>query len=433
MSPREQRLALVLVPIILVAVGAVLYFQVYRPIVKRHQNNIAALRKDVDEKEQRRVQSLNDKRRLERYRQQSLPLRSDLSADRREYTEFLTALALRSGFSQASTEIKSDPADTNSSPKMQGKKDPIYTVLPFSVKATGTIENLVDFMYYFYHTGLLHRIKGYTVNRPLIPANRVPTPGGDAAAPGAAPPAAATPGFGPGRNPFGPRQQSHDLDILIKIESLVVAGAEDRPVVLPVIDRRFVMADVISVLRHGPAGLALVPWAIGPMGPLGPQLLAQPKRDYDALAHRNIFFGRAPRTAAGEKEPGVFQFVYLTDITLDGRGSPAEASLYDRYNNHHFRHLRPERGFDQFKIADNEGDKQLVGRVLRMDTRDLIFQAHHSTGENSAPQEDKYYRIHVGQNLEEAMRRPLRAEEVKALKLVSDSVPDKKTVATPGG
>jgi hypothetical protein len=411
-------MAMVLGPILVMAAAALLYFQVYRPIVKRHQNNIAALRKDVDEREQRRVQSQNDKRRLDRYRQQSLPLRADLSADRREYSEFLTSLALKSGFSQANTEIKSDPADTNSSPKMLGKKEPIYSVLPFSVKATGTIENLVDFMYYFYHTGLLHRIKGYTVTRPLVPSVRLPTPGGDTAAPGAAIPGAMA---GPGRSPFGPRQQTQELDILIKVEALVVAGAEDRPVVLPVVDRRYVVADVISVLRGGPAGFALVPWLVGPTGPLGPQLLAQPKRDYEVLANRNIFFGKAPKAAAGEKEPGVFQFVFLTDITLKGRTSPAEAFLYDRYNNRQFR-LRAERGFDQFRVTDNDSDKQVAGKVVRMEERDVIFQV-----------DDKFYRIHVGQNLEDAMRRPLKADEIKELKLASEPVPDKKTAASPGG
>jgi len=125
--------------------------------------------------------------------------------------------------------------------------------------------------------------------------------------------------------------------------------------------------------------------------------LAQPTRDYRSITGKNIFFG--PGLTTEEKLPDyeVTRFVHLTDITSSDRRT--EAFLYDRYNNKRTR-LRASTGFDSFTIYDSAGSKVLNGKVVRIDNRDIIFEV-----------EEKYYVIHVGQNLDEAMRKPVATLE----------------------
>src|SRR5262249_40526191 len=116
-------------------------------------------------------------------------------------------------------------------------------------------------------------------------------------------------------------------------------------------------------------------------------------------AARDVFFGPAVAERRGEMVE-VARHVYLTDIVRNERR--ADAYLYDRYNNE-WTHLRASAAFDSFRVVGGDGRTRVDGRVVRVDERDVIFQA-----------DAKFYAIHVGQTLEEALARPLPPEEVKA-------------------
>jgi hypothetical protein len=58
-------------------------------------------------------------------------------------------------------------------------------------------------------------------------------------------------------------------------------------------------------------------------------------------------------------------------------------------------------GFDTFPMWDGK-----KGKVLRVDLRDVYVRV-----------DEKVYGIHIGQNLAEALKRPLSAKELKGLGL----------------
>ena len=75
------------------------------------------------------------------------------------------------------------------------------------------------------------------------------------------------------------------------IEALIVTGADKRSYLLPNFDRRLLALDVApGVFPHGP----LVLWTSVSPGLLSPGELAEPTRDYAAIARKNIFLGRPP-------------------------------------------------------------------------------------------------------------------------------------------
>jgi hypothetical protein len=176
----------------------------------------------------------------------------------------------------------------------------------------------------------------------------------------------------------GPQQAQGELDINLTAEALIVAGVQSRTRLLP---------------------------EISPTGPQGPGVLAEPARKYDAIATRDIFFGQPVQAPVDNVD--VTRFWYLTDITQNDRRT--EAFFYDRYGPKRTR-LRAEAGFDSFWIRDEQGDTKVRGKVIKIDRRDLVFKAN-----------DNYYSMHVGQSLEQALKSPLKASELKSLGLVAIS------------
>ena len=368
MTERERSLAMGVIGLIILGAFALLIQQFILSPLKRRDDAIAALKRDIDTRQQRIAQVYAEKPKLELWQKLSLP--SDVALARLEYEKYLSGLVRQSGFAAGAFTVTPQPADTKTSPTLPGKKEPIYVRLPFAVQARGEVGDLVEFLEKFYRTPLMQQVKSVTVQRPLTNT--------------------------------GPQQRPNDLDINLTIEALVLTGAENRGQLLPGPDPKAVVLDVFTVLQNGAAGLALIPGAVGPAGPLGPGLLAVPPRQYAAVAGKNIFFGPSTTETSTEKVD-VMQFVYLTDITRDD--SKTEAFIYDRYNNRKTR-LRASAGFDSFRILDGQGETLLRGTVVRIDDRDLLFQS-----------DGKYYSIHVGQNLDEALKHPLGPSELKELGL----------------
>src|SRR5207244_1945591 len=110
------------------------------------------------------------------------------------------------------------------------------------------------------------------------------------------------------------RQRANELTINMTVEALVLTGVDKRDHLLPGVDKHLLLQDVVTTLEGGPAGFALIPWAIGITGPLGPRHLAPEHREYAAIGGKNIFYGAAPVDRRRDSID-VTQFVYLSEIT----------------------------------------------------------------------------------------------------------------------
>jgi hypothetical protein len=363
--------------ILLAGVGLMVYQFIAAPLRDRSRT-IGRIKSEIAEKEARRDQILADKPKLELWRKQSLP--ADVGLARMDYEKYLQKLFKESGFE--GTTIIPGKLDSRTATTVPGKKEQSFTPLTFTVEVNGELADLVEFLEHFYRTPLLHEIKSMSISRPI---NNLPTQAG----------------------PAGPRfqqQPKNQLNVKMSIEALILHDADKRNELLPGVDRRLAAADILVTLCNAPSGFALMPWAVGPTGPAGPPILAVPSREYLSIAGKDIFFGSvaAPEVVASQADS--IENIYLTDITYSGKW---EAFLYVRFNNTKTR-LRASAGFDSFRIRNDKGEVLVQGKVVRIEDRDLIFQSG-----------DKYYSMHVGQNLEEVMRRPIDPSRLKELGLAS--------------
>jgi hypothetical protein len=384
MTVRERYLAMgVLGFITLAGVGLMVLQFIVSPLRDR-KHNMDRLEGEIAEKQAKIFSIQAEKPKMELWRKQSLP--ADINLARVEYEKFLRELFRQSGFEASSVSVIPKAVDTRNgllTAPGPGKKESAGTILTFAVDAQGEEGDLVEFLERFYRTPLLHQIKSMNITRPLTPL----------ANPGA---------------PMGfrsPQAAKNELKAVMNIEALVLRDADARNQLLPGIDRPMAGVDVLSTLCNGPGGVALVPWAMGPTGPLGPGVLATPSREYAAIAGKDIFYG-PPATEQVLEKLDTLEHVFLTDITYNGRW---EAFLYSRYNNAKTR-LRASAGFDAFRVRNDKGDTLVQGKVVRIEDRDLIFLSG-----------DKYYSMHVGQNLEEALRHPLAASQLKELGLTASA------------
>jgi hypothetical protein len=387
MTVRERFLAMGVLGFVTLAGAGLMVSQFIVSPLRERGRSIDKLKSDIAEKRDRIATVLAERPKLELWRKLSLP--ADIGLARLEYEKFLREMFRQSGFEASTFSVTPRPLETRAGLlTTPGKKDPTFTSMTFAVQATGELADLVDFMERFYRTPLLHQIKSLNITRPLTPSANV------AAAPG----------------PRLPQQPKRDLDITMNIEALVLREADSRNQLLPGVDRQLAGVDLVTTLCNGPAALALVPWSVSPTGPLGPGVLAASAREYPSIAGKDIFYGPPAAEQVVEKVDAT-EHVYLTDISFNGRW---EAFLYDRYNNSKTR-LRATAGFDSFRIRDSKGETLVQGKIVRIDDRDLYFRSG-----------DRYYAMHVGQNLEEALKHPLGASELKELGLNENKLETRK-------
>jgi hypothetical protein len=338
---------------------------------------VAQLEKDVQTRKDRKDQVLANLPKLERWKHQSLP--AEVNFARLEYEKYLTELLRESDFAAGSSSVTAKPVDNKTSPAIPGK-GPIYTKLAFTVQGRATLESLVKLLERFYRSGLLHQVRNLTIQRGLAPVT-------------------------PGQQQQQP-QRTRDLDITMTVEALVVAGGENRESLLPV-ERRLLSAEaaLLGAAPRGPAAAAVALALADPRGPLGPSSLAQPPRDYRAVAANNIFLGPPLQLSEPRDDVEVTRFVRLIDITHGERRT--EAFLYNRYTNQYYR-LRTTAGFDTFRVLDGENEAAVKGKVVKIEDRDVIVQV-----------DEKFYGIHMGQSLDEALRKALPGDRLKELGLTA--------------
>ena len=166
-----------------------------------------------------------------------------------------------------------------------------------------------------------------------------------------------------------------------------------------------------------PGGLALVPWALGPSGPLAKDKLDRAGVDYTKISRDNVFIGYQPpekKTTPKETNPNPnpvqptqkddengpdpLEFYRLIFISIqEGEG---EALLYSVYHDSE-KQLRSFGFKKDFYIYGQSGSKTLLkGRVLKIDFDGVYFQDLLST-------KTKTYFIRMDQTLKEAMEEPV--------------------------
>jgi hypothetical protein len=408
MTQRERRLALIL-GVFLAAGGLLLFWQLILRPLEEYDLTIAGLDRDVSTVRQQVSDTLDDKKKLERWQLMSLPVTpghpSEVTLARDEYLKYVHKLLHDSKFA----DVTLTPMDTSRVIATQPGKKPVFIPVNFNVRARASLTSLVQMLQEFQRTPLLHKIKTLKIDRPE----------GTSAA----------------------RKKREDVvTVEMTIEALVVTGADRRPTNLLGVDHRLVAVDALTVLEHGPAAVALVPAVLSPTGPLGKRLmelwtLAEAKKgrsgqkakampeddDYEEAVHRsyadiakkNIFQGpptveRMDVPPSTGEEIDVTKFTYLTDITFADWGG--EAYIYFRASHRKMR-LRVSPGYRSFAIKDDFDDQFAVkGEVMKIESRDLYFKVG-----------NELYRMHIGQNFAEALRQRVPDAEAQALGLAVSS------------
>ncbi len=376
MNPRERILAMGVLSVVLLAGGAFLFNEVFWSPLQKRGDTIVSLQDQIEKKKARIEEIRAEQPTLERWRALSLPSSPDLA--KLEYERWLTDLVNQERFANATVTPK--PVDYKSgtlSTSVTSKAPPVYVKLGFSVTGRANLASLVRLLEKFYSAGLLHQVRTISIQRPLTQVAQ---------------------------------QQRTDLDINLSIEALCLTNSEPRKVLLPVIDTPLLAMATFGAMRQAPVGLAFVPHAIGPRGPLGPGKLARSEEEYAEISRKDIFFGGGLRDRPGEYvDPK--RFVHLTDIIESGGAGSKKmrhANLYDVYGNHRTRlQAEPNSGYTDISIKDDNYNEVFHGKVVKINDKDVIFKGN-----------DNYYRIKVGGSMEEALKKPLRKDELELEGLV---------------
>ncbi len=276
------------------------------------------------------------------------------------YEQYLSKLLQDNHFSR-DTKVTIRQADKRA-PLLKGK-EPVYDKLAFSVVGRADVENVMKTLKKFYQTNLLHNIRSLT----LTEAQRQV-----------------------GSTPLVPGT----LDVTMQVEALIVNGAEER--------------------------IALMPEKLA--YPL--KVLAEPERRYDMLVKRNMFTGvlTADQSEGSDpvEDPGflavdpgdrkLLQFVKLTMLCYDSDKRRWEATLYNQAKGGDETSV-DQRIWNTFKITGQGEQVLLAGKVVLIDEKQLIFK------EDKQKDDKKFYRLHCGDFLGQAISKPLSATETKTLGL----------------
>jgi hypothetical protein len=321
-------------------------------------------RQEDENSDKRRLlrRRLQEKREFMRLQKLSLPAdpnphHQDYDLARFEYEKLLRKMAHASKL-KAVHVIPGPPPVVRAPVAGRPFVKPLYTPLTYTVQATGDLAGVVALFERFYRTPLLHQIKSFS----LKPAR----------------------GETGGRG--GGLRGARELDLKMTVEALLLQGAEKRTYLMPG-ERQLLALSVLVGLRGGPAGLALVPYAIDQSGLLRPQPLEQlmPSDEYAYIARKDFFFGPPPtspvkeeKDPAKKRKPPAFnpnRFIILTDITRDSDGN-VQAHLYDQATGGRAIKLDPndERYNSLPVLRDTEHENLIRGEIVHVTNRDIVFQ-----------------------------------------------------------
>jgi uncharacterized protein (TIGR03067 family) len=415
MTQREQNMAAAVGCVAGTFVVGVIFYFFYLVPSWAIADDMVGLEQEIADKKVQVDKLAAEKRRLERFRLMSLP-----SVDAQlQYVKFLEPLLKECGFEDRVV----TPHKVVAQKAAQGKKPPPHKPITFGVEAKGELANVVKFLVAMDRAPVVHRIKTLSL------ASETGTSGSK-----------------PGR-----------LTIRMTIEGLIVHGSERRSRNLTGPDSRLIGVNALSALRGGPTAIALVPWVLGPGGPLDrgrsperPDLnrlfadaLKQAKikgvpfwKEEEAIHHayyadmvkRNIFLGGQPPPRPPEPkkpfevdpdDPGderptdAKSFNILKVITLSmikrtpGKDAEYEGMLHNKRKREnelgeYTRLSKSHSGYQKFAFRDGYGKPAVEGVVLRIDARDVYYSA-----------KGGIYKLSMGDSLYTSLLHPLTPGELR--------------------
>jgi hypothetical protein len=381
MTQREQKLLKVVL-----ALGAVVLLGCGYMVVQsaldslRDQDQLIARLEQEERTNKTRLLALAQKQKqVEQWQALSLP--PDVNAAGGRYRVFLQDLCQRHQLT-----IKQLGGTGSRATGVGVRTAVLMTPLQYTLQAEGTLPRVIGFLYDFYSTNLPHQIREFTITSS--------SPGADA-----------------------------PLVLSLKVEAVSLPNAANRDSLIATPDPRLLAIDLVTAMKGGPTGLALIPWHAGPTGVVGSRKLAsrvQPSRDYTRMVVKNVFAGLTPPRPVEkpvvkieEKPPPtppppppdkeVLKFVQL--ILISENFITVEALLRNRLTNEYYT-LRDEGGFNTFTIRDARQQVVLQGKVKAIRPGRVVFMA-----------DDKHYALHTGEFLHDALRKALSEEDMKALGL----------------
>jgi hypothetical protein len=360
MNSNNNQGAILLLCILLGGGALLLGYNLFVVPLSDYSAEIAQLEKENQEKNDKILSILRDRKKLQQWRALSLPGVESLpkvkgprnAAQDREHALLLAQARyvdyLRELLRKHDVKIDETPrrrsADVKSIPKVNGDV-PVFTPLQFSVEARGKLDNLVKMLDEFETSPLLHRVRSVTIKQAPAAAGKAPT---------------------------------EPLVLSMVVEALIVNGSQKRGDSLFAVGQPPAALDAaLLALRRQPTGLGLVPWA---------RLYAAavaPKRTYTDIARKNIFEGaKKPVVVAAEAEKreidDLISQVYLWDVTITapasgtGKGS-AQATVFNRLNERAIK-LRALPGWNTIPLLkDGEGNTVVRGQVVRITSRGIVF------------------------------------------------------------
>jgi hypothetical protein len=366
---KENRLTfLVLVALGIFGAGFVLYMLgsgLYESIVDR-ENQITKLKTERAELGVKRMTLEKEKKAVDRVRATALPGNVQLATN--VYKGFLRELLLKHKFAVTTF---TDSAARTSTGGQRGQASAM-NVISYKVNADATLPNLVGFLQDFYRHNLPHEIRSFVVE------------------------------------PLG-RGNAALNKIELEVEVLSMSNVPDRESVFPVPDPRIALGETMSTLYGAPSGILVGINQFSPSGLFGSSKLAaeiRPGREYSAMLNKNVFSGLAPKDPAAPNanrppDKSVLKDTVLTSITAN---YVTERGLLWVQPTNKFVDLRAEGGINAFEVKDANDQVVLRGKVLAIKPRDLVFEA-----------DGKLYAMHIGEKLEQAMKKELTSDDLKRI------------------
>lgn len=347
----------------IVIVGFVFLRFFWSPL-QEHNKRLVLLEEEYSKQRGEFLTFLKEKKRLDRDRLLGLP--RDLAKGINQYSHYFQKLLRECGFSGADVAPVADtrnPAAAGN-PALAGAataKKAGHMPLTFLVRAQGDWPGVAKLLEQFQRTPLLHRVKTLIVEQQQTEKDA------------------------PGK-----------LVLNMTVEALVVNRNDQRPDNLWGLDPRLGLVDALLAMNGQPTGWFMV---LRGQALLVPEM---PERSYAVLARVNPFVGGplTPETDYAEEERQDKERLAKTFLTLT-LPSAQEAVLLaptsaDKSSSIK---LAAAPGQDTFPIWDGK-----KGKIIRVDLRDVYFSV-----------DNDLYRIKIGQNLGEAMKRPLSPTERKSL------------------
>lgn len=305
------------------------------------------------------------KKEVDKWRAISLP-GADLGKSAVMYKNYLQEMLLRHNVSIRSM---SEPSRFTAGNARQAA--PLTSNISYDIVFEAKLGQLTDFLKEFYSVNVPHLIKNIAIE----PIGK----GGDA-----------------------------KLVVTMKVDALSMSNTPIRHAIIPNPTGTVAQLEMLAAIKKVPVGLLYALSQVTNTGYHGQSKLAsnlKPEREYAAMQKKNVFAGLASASAAPTtvvtKQPDaeILKYTQLTSITANY--ITEEGLLRNRKTNKYVK-LRAEGGVNDFEIRDGDDQLVLKGKVLAIKPRDLVFET-----------KGKAYVLHIGQFVEEALKKELTTDELK--------------------